>query len=502
MAARVAQQLTRGPQVVTRVIRTLSTEVRQKSDWEKWRDGEAPKPTWSPSDPLTPYPQLLEQSRIKKVDLSLRDQQYAHLTSAQKAILRRDRIAKTFGVSRSLLEKIDNLELLISLNQSTLPQPVQQQISQSITEREATMALGENAIGTAGNQCLGMTTRHLVDGEQRLAVLSVVENSIIAGNEGFAEKIAQAGGVQTLRLDPPIMPTQVFIRTTAGGQSLQEIKQKLENPGMLPKIRQYLLSAVPKYASLEQKYGGGLIDKIEVNILKGKEDQLEYVLFYNTDQMMGANVANLMAEALRHYLPSPEGVGPCEAYAGILSNVVTNLREVHSICRIHPDALSDKGSSNGPDIAYRMALLSHAARESYYRAATDFKGSLNALMSFLSPLGQDPNAVMAGLAHGCVQTTSETAKFVPFTKWTYDGTWLFGEFKAGMALSTTGIVRHNPDAVNLMKIMNITDEGQIRRIAAAVTLATNAAALRSIVSKKGNSGHHLDFTPNMHQKKS
>jgi degradative hydroxymethylglutaryl-CoA reductase len=491
---RVAQQLTRGQQVVTRVIiRRLSTSGQSKGPevmgWKEWQHGE-PLPTVESLKSNPPFP---------KGRLSLRDPEFKNVSPIEKVFLRREMLSKTFKIDPNLLN-IDNLELLTEFKNTPHLNPgVIAAIDSSLAEKTKASGLSENIIGVDGDPTFACMN-YLIGGRRYWLAGTTNENSIAAGNDEMAWRIALCGGFMVRHVDPPLMAAQVFImpNQAPGAPTIDEIEARLKDPYSQKMLAERITKEVPKVDSLTHKHKGGLTGEFEVVRLGGTSTgRLELRIWMNMAQMMGANVANLAAERARIIIP--RDIIPCVPYGGILSNVATR-RTVTLECRIHPDLLTTSTYKDGAEIARRIEMLSQDGANSEFRGPTALKGEKNIFDAVMKATGQDDRATSAGIAHQCATQKKGLAPLGPLTTWTYDN-WLYGRIKIGAHVSTVGIIKENPTATKLLTAMGIHSESELRILSAASIPPTGLAALRSIATE-GNTQHHLGFTPNMHQKKS
>ncbi len=472
--------------VIAQRSRSYATHLARPiiKDWKPWQYGE----------PLPDVRQLKENPPFPKGRLSLRDPEFKGLSSIDKVFVRRKMLSETFRIDPQLLD-IDNLRLLTQFKQSPNIDPViMAAIDRSLAEKTKAAGLSENIIGIDGDPTFACMN-YLIDGRRYWLAGTTNENSIAAGNDEMAWRIALCGGFMVRHVDPPLMAAQVFITPdqAPGSPTLDEIEAKLKDPIYQQLLKDAITSEVPKVASLTHKHGGGLTGEFEVVRLGGTSTgRLELRMWIDMAQMMGANVANLAAERARIIIP--RDIVPCIPYGGILSNVATR-RTVTLECRIHPDLLTTATYKDGAVIANRLQMLSQDAANSEFRGPTALKGEKNIFDAVMKAAGQDDRATSAGIAHQSATQLKGLAPLSPLTTWTYNQ-WVYGRITIGAHVSTVGIIRENPNATKLLTAMGIQSESELRGLSAASIPPTGLAAIRSIVTE-GNSAHHLGFTPNM-----
>src|SRR5258708_17369049 len=134
-----------------------------------------------------------------------------------------------------------------------------------------------------------------------------------------------------------------------------------------------------------QRRGGGARD-IEVRVLPapegpGGEPLLIVHLLIDTQDAMGANLINTMAEGIA---PMIEQIVGGQVYLRILSNLA-DRRLARASCRIPGDLLADFDMP-GAEIAEGIRQASRFAQADPYRAATHNKGVMNGI----DPLASSP----------------------------------------------------------------------------------------------------------------
>jgi hydroxymethylglutaryl-CoA reductase len=100
--------------------------------------------------------------------------------------------------------------------------------------------------------------------------------------------------------------------------------------------------------------------------------------------------------------------------------------------------------------------------------------------------GNDWRAVEAG-AHAYA---ARSGQYSPLSIWRRDGSDLVGKVELPLALGTVGgTLRVHPGARLSLRMLNITNAGELAAIAASVGLANNLAALRALATDGIQRGH-------------
>ena len=139
----------------------------------------------------------------------------------------------------------------------------------------------------------------------------------------------------------------------------------------------------------------------------------------------------------------------------------------------------------GAEVAAAVVLANDIALADPYRAATHNKGIMNGIDAVALACGQDWRAIEAGAhAYAC-----RDGSYKPLAVWRLEeaeeGRFVVGELRLPMAVGIVGggvsVNRIAQASLKLMKVQNASDLG---RIAAAVGLAQNLAAVRLICADR------------------
>jgi hydroxymethylglutaryl-CoA reductase len=317
---------------------------------------------------------------------------------------------------------------------------------------------------------LGIAEGFLIDGEEVAVPLAVEEASVIAAASFAARLLRGSGGFHTWASEP-VMSAQVFLEgVTTDGES------RLQVCG--PRVRDVL---APLLASLASRGGG--FREVRVTRLPGTGAVRVDVLIDVRDAM-GANRLNSAAEFLR---PLVEQVSGGRVLMAILSNEARD-RLAGARVEIPVDDLGIglPSGMDGKEAARRIAAASAIAGEDPSRAVTHNKGIMNGITSLALATMNDARAVEAA-AHAWA---SRTGRYTALSTWSVDSGLLKGSLELPLALATVGgAVDFHPAARASLRILGQPGAPRLSRIAAAVGLAQNFAALRALVTHGIQKGH-------------
>lgn len=327
-------------------------------------------------------------------------------------------------------------------------------------------AMIENAIGTM-NIPIGIATNMIVDGKEVLIPMATEESSVVAAVCNAAKQCRDRGGFSTYT-SGNIMIGQIQLTQVINPY---QTKQKiLEHKAEIATI-------CNEVDPLLVKLGGGFRD-VEVRILDDINPPMVVVhILVDTQDAMGANAVNSMAEALS---PKLEAWTNAKANMRILSNLadrrVAMARATWSLQELGGEAVRD-----GMLLAYQFA------DNDPYRAATHNKGIMNGVSAVILATGNDTRAVEAG-AHAYA---ARTGRYRSLSRWEIDKDGnLCGNLEMPLAVGLIGgATKIHPTAQKNLAILGIKTADELARVVCAVGLAQNYAAMKALVTTGIQKGH-------------
>jgi len=335
--------------------------------------------------------------------------------------------------------------------------------------QEISDAMVESAVGCSPIP-LGIAEGFLVDGEEVTVPMAVEEPSVIAAAAFAARLVRAAGGFRTWATDP-VMRAQVFLEgVTAEGE------RRLG--GCEPRVKEHLAAHL---ASLEKRGGG--YRGVQVARLPGN-GVVRVDILVDVRDAMGANRLNTAAELARPILEETSGG---RALMAILTNEARD-RLAGAECRL-PFSRLERGlpaGMDGRECARRIAAAADVAREDPSRAVTHNKGIMNGITAVALATMNDTRAVEAA-AHAWA---ARGGRYAGLSEWSIAGEELVGRLELPLALASAGgSVDFHPAARASFRILGFPGGTRLSRIAAAVGLAQNLAALRALVTYGIQKGH-------------
>ena len=341
----------------------------------------------------------------------------------------------------------------------------------------------------------GVVPNVLINNRFYTVPMVIEESSVVAAAAKAAKFWATRGGFKTEVLSTEKIGQVHFIYNGN--------PDKLEH--FFHQIEPILKSDIAPFTKNMEARGGG-VRKIE---LRNKTAQLSnyYQLHvtFETKDSMGANFINtcleqfaitLKREAVNYDLFS-EQEKDIQIVMSILSNYVTDcIVKAEVSCKI--EDLKDKGIEHPQEFAEKFVKAVQIAAIEPYRAVTHNKGIMNGIDAVVLATGNDFRAIEAG-AHAYA---SRNGSYSSLSKATIENDVFTFSLEIPLALGTVGgLTSLHPMAKLALEILEKPSAPELMQIVAAVGLAQNFAALRSLTTSGIQQGHmkmHLNNILNQH----
>ena len=328
----------------------------------------------------------------------------------------------------------------------------------------------ESAIGYAALP-LGVCRGLVADGRTYDVPLVTEEPSVIAAATYGSGIVARSGGFTTWS-DDPITTGQIFIEgaTTDAEAAVMSAE---------PKIRAAL---APVIANMEKR-GGGYRGMDAAHL--PETGLLRVQLHLDVRDAMGANLVNTAAEAAR---PVVEQVTGGRCLMAILSNAAER-RLAGASFKVPVSALT-RSERSGADVARRIEMASDLAQEDPSRAVTHNKGVMNGITALMLATGNDTRAVEAAVH----RYASRTGKYRGVATYRGVNDQLEGSIEIPLAVGTVGgAAGIHPTSRLALALLGNPSSSELARVAAALGLAQNLAAVSALVTEgiqRGHMAHH------------
>ncbi len=324
----------------------------------------------------------------------------------------------------------------------------------------------ESAIGVMPVP-LGLAHGFLIDGVLRSVPLAVEEPSVVAAASYAAAIVRRSGGFSTSTTEP-VMTCQIVLSDC--GVDAEEQITAWESD---------IVQQIDPLLSGMQRRGGGYRG-MDVTRLE-QTDLVRVRMHIDVRDAMGANVLNSVAERTAEFLCSRLD---CARLMAILTNAASQ-RCARAQFSLPLQRLGRAGHS-GRQIAERIVLATQFADEDPERAVTHNKGVMNGITSLALATANDTRGIEAAV-HAWA---ARTGRYRSLTHYRLSDGVLSGSIEAPLPFGVIGgAVGFHPASRFALKLLGNPDAATLARIAAAVGLAQNFAALYALVAEGIQSGH-------------
>ncbi len=323
----------------------------------------------------------------------------------------------------------------------------------------------ENVVGTF-ELPLGIATNFLIDGKDYLIPMAIEEPSVVAAASNAARMARESGG---------------FTTDYTGSKMIGQIQvTKLSDPVAAKfevlKHRDEIIERANECDPMLVNLGGGCRD-VEARVIDTIAGKMLVVhLVVDVLDAMGANAVNTMCESVAPFI---ERITGGKVYLRIISNLAA-----YRLARAK--AVFDKDVIGGEEVVEGIMLAYAFAAADPFRCATHNKGIMNGISALMVATGNDFRAIEAG-AH----SYAAIGGYKPLTTYEVDKKGnLVGTIEVPMAAGTIGgATKVNPIARVCLKILGVSTAEELARVAAALGLAQNFAALRALATEGIQRGH-------------
>jgi hydroxymethylglutaryl-CoA reductase len=328
----------------------------------------------------------------------------------------------------------------------------------------------------------GVAPNFLIDGKDYVIPMVTEESSVVAAVSNAAKFWMERGGITAKVIDTQKLgQVHFFFRGSA-----TKLKTFFE-----AEKKNLILTAADLTANMEKR-GGGLLSLDLLDMTSLEPNYYQFKVAFETCDSMGANFINSVLERLGSEFRKM--VGSSDEFSSdetieinmcILSNYTPDcLVEASVSCKIE-----DLGIINGfapQHFADKFTKAVRIAEIDVHRATTHNKGILNGIDSLVIATGNDFRAV-----ESCIHTyASRDGQYRSLSKAWIDKDMFHFSLKFPIALGTVGgLTSLHPLAKTSLQILGNPGARDLMKIAAAVGLMQNFAAVRSLTTTGIQLGH-------------
>lgn len=325
----------------------------------------------------------------------------------------------------------------------------------------------------------GIVPNVVVDDEIFHVPVVIEESSVVAAASKSASFWAQRGGFQVISFDD-IKKGQLHFLFKGDREKLIQSWNTIATE-LRAEIK-------PLTANMEMR-GGGILSLKLRQIEKLGNEYYQMDMEARTGQSMGANFINSVLEEcgnqlsklIERYVPG----GRTEILMAILSNYTPgSFVEMNLTCPIHQ--LTWQKNMEPEVFAAKMKWAADIAIHDTARAVTHNKGIYNGIDAVVLATGNDFRAVeAAGHAYA-----SRDGQYRGLSEVIVDNASFRLRCKIPLALGTVGgLTKLHPLASKTMEVLGNPDSEKLMKIAVAVGMANNFAAMASLVTTGIQKGH-------------
>jgi hydroxymethylglutaryl-CoA reductase len=314
---------------------------------------------------------------------------------------------------------------------------------------------------------LGIADGFLIDGETLSLPLATEEPSVIAA-AAFGARLAGGGGGFSTSGGEPVMRASIYLEgamsaaeaALAGLETILAVQIAGIFPGLIRRGGGFLA-----YSYRRLPESGTLCVDLDIDVRDA----------------MGANIVNTVAERLAPLFEQKSGGRRLMA---ILTNQAAG-RLTRASCRI-PLRFLRRPGLRGEEAARRIVLAAAIAGEDPARAVTHNKGIMNGISALALATGNDTRGIEAA-AHAWA---ARAGRIGPLSAFSVEEGMLVGRLEIPLPFGTVGgAIGLHPAARASLALLGNPGAPRLARIAAALGLAQNLAALLALVGEGIQAGH-------------
>lgn len=326
----------------------------------------------------------------------------------------------------------------------------------------------------------------LVNGKTYAVPMVIEESSVVAAASSAAKFWQERGGIHAEVLGT-IKLGQVHFYWPGSPEKIRSV---------FPELKTALLASSDDLTANMKQRGGGILDVELLDFEAVEPSYYQLRVSFETCESMGANFINSVlerfADALEDFFTHYPGLSDrerdIEVVMAILSNFTPNCL-VRAWVETPISSFAELARSQGMDaeaLARRFAQAVRIAQIDPYRATTHNKGIYNGIDAVVLATGNDFRAIEA-----CGHTyAARDGQYRSLSSCTVqDGVFRF-ELVVPLAMGTVGgLTALHPLAKRSLEILGNPSVRELMCITAAVGLAQNFAAVRSLITTGIQQGH-------------
>jgi hydroxymethylglutaryl-CoA reductase len=331
----------------------------------------------------------------------------------------------------------------------------------------------------------GIAPNFMINGKVYAVPMVTEESSVVAAASHAAKFWLTRGGFKSTVLSTVKIGQVHFI--------YRGDKEKLF--AFFKEIKEDLIAGVKPITTKMEERGGGVKDLELIDFTTVEPDYYQVRGYFETVDSMGANFINSCLEEFGATLADRIIDSPAftaaekdvEVVMCILSNYTPDcLVRCEVSCRVSELGTFDNGRMKAQEFAEKIRRAVRIAVIDPYRATTHNKGIMNGIDSVVIATGNDFRAV-----ESCAHTyASREGSYRSLSDCTVENGIFAFTLTMPIAIGTVGgLTSLHPLAKRSLELLGNPNASQLMEIIAAVGLAQNFAALRSLTTTGIQKGH-------------
>jgi hydroxymethylglutaryl-CoA reductase len=326
----------------------------------------------------------------------------------------------------------------------------------------------------------------LINGKTYAIPMVIEESSVVAAASSAAKFWQERGGFHAEVLGT-VKLGQVHFRWQGEAARLRQI---------FPTLKPVLLDCTGDLTENMDKRGGGILDIELIDFEAVEPEYYQLRVSFETCDSMGANFVNSVlerfADTLEDFFTNHPVLGEEERDVEVIMSILSNYTPdcmVRAWVECPIASFSELARSQGMDadtLADRFAMAVRIAEIDPYRATTHNKGIYNGIDAVVMATGNDFRAIEA-CGHAYASRDGQYRSLS--TCRASNGMFRF-ELKIPLALGTVGgLTALHPLAKRSLELLGHPSAETLMCITAAVGLAQNFGAVRSLITTGIQHGH-------------
>ncbi|HMQ08370.1 MAG TPA: hydroxymethylglutaryl-CoA reductase, degradative [Saprospiraceae bacterium] len=330
----------------------------------------------------------------------------------------------------------------------------------------------------------GVAPNFVIDGETYCIPMVIEESSVVAAASSAGKFWMSRGGFNT----------QVLGTTKIGQVHFKWTGIPARLYYFFPEIQKKLRTEALSVTANMVKRGGGITGIELLDFTDREPDLFQIKVSFETCNSMGANFINTVLEqfasSLKQYFITNDSLTDTEKDVKIIMSILSNYTPE---CLVRAEVQCPVGElgnfSGGMDawqFAEKFRMAVKIAHLDPYRATTHNKGIFNGIDAVVLATGNDFRAIEA-----CGHTyASKNGAYQSLSHCTVEDDMFRFWLEIPLAVGTIGgLTSLHPIAKRSLELLGNPGAEKLMRIIAAVGLAQNFAALRSLVTTGIQQGH-------------